>query len=172
MAKSFITRFNWFINQFSRSEGRIYSKEEVLELLQALKREFEAFYKRDKVIQVVVEGGYKGQGSLELWRDVENDVRIREIVAERDNEGNILSTKEFNHIIPKENINKMKRIIQGLEVNQPYKCYYFAKKLGYSSWKELWKERGDYFERYYFPVKYWQKLGVIRYSGGYIIRIK
>jgi len=49
----------------------------------------------------------------------------------------------------------------------------FAEKLGYKEWKDLWKERKQYFEKYYHPIKILEKLGIIKYSGrGEITRIK
>jgi hypothetical protein len=178
MAKSFKSRLLWYTQNFEKIDKETFTKLEVSAILNGLFKDFLEFYKEDKVIKFMVPEGFKGQGCLQLKQNLDFDVEAQTVVAYRDDEGNIKETVTFKEIVPKENIRKMLYILGDLEINQKYSCYNLSKKLGYESWQELWSLRNKkttkaYFLEYYFPIKFFQYLGLIDYGqGGIITRIK
>ena len=149
----------------------VHDNNKELEILfQEMLRKFNEFYP-DKIVknEIRILDGWKGEGSTEVYKGFTDDFRIVEHIKDKGS----LEVKESYHTVLKEDINRMLFIIRDLEIQQTYKCYYIAKKLGYSDWKSLWKERQDYFRLYYYPIKVAEALGLICYSGrGQVTRIK
>ena len=123
----------------------------------------------NKLIKIEIIDGWKGKDKIEVYKGFDDDFRIKEHIKDKE-------TGEVNeHIVEvkKEDLNRMIGLIKGLNFNEPVKCYDIAEKLGYSSWKELWKERQEYFRRYYHPLKCLEAIGLIKYGGrGIITKIK
>ena len=121
-----------------------------------------------KVEEIQIVSGWKGEGTPEIYMGVETNFRCKEYIKGKWGE----EDKERIIEVEKEDLNKMLFIIANLEMGISYKCYYIAKKLGYE-WKELWKERAEYFKYYYYPIKVLEALKMILYTGrGTIERIK
>ena len=126
-------------------------------------------YHPDKLFKIEIVEGWKGEGTMEIYKGFENDFIIREWIKDKDGS----EASERLVTVRKQELNKILWIIRDMALETPYKCYYVAKKLGYPSWKELWKERKEYFTHYYYPIKVCEALGVIHYSGrGTITRLK
>jgi len=137
-------------------------------LFRELLSKFNKFYPQKIVKNEIKIIGWKGKGSQEIYKGFDNDFRIIEYIKDKFN-GEV---KEHKVEVKKEDLNKMLFIIKNLNINQSVKCYYISKKLGYESWKELWKERKQYFKYYYYPIKCIEAMGLIKYSGrGDITRI-
>lgn len=118
--------------------------------------------------EIEIVSGWKGEGSLEVYKGFDNDFRINEVI--KDKYAEIVKIKHSE--VKKEDLNRMIRIIKGLEVGKPIKCYEIAKRLGFEDWKSLWKERRIYFKKYYYPIKVLEALKVISYFGnGTIVRV-
>lgn len=132
-------------------------------------RIFNSFYPKQIVKnEIRIVEGWKGEGLTEIYKGFEEDFIIKEFI--KDKETNEVS--ESTHIIPKGDVNKMLFIIKSLPLNEKATCYEISDKLGYPSWKDLWKERKQYFAYYYFPIKICEALKIIKYSGrGEITRI-
>ena len=159
-AKSFMTYLISWENIFKRENNK-----QALILIEEIKNKFLEFYPEKITRMVIIEGWKKyGQGNFPIWKDIDNDF----VVEIWHNEN-----KEIKKV-KKEDINNMLRVIMTMKIGQPYKCYYVAKKLGYS-WKKIWAERMElYFPVFYFPLKILNELGAIRYGEGTknITRIK
>jgi len=177
MAKSFKSRLLWFIQNFEKINQETFTKLEVSAILNGLFKDFLEFYKEDKVIKFMVPEGFKGQGCLQLKQNLDFDVECEVAIAYRNETGEIQEVTTRKEIVPKENIRKMLYILSDLEINQPFSCYYLSKKLGYE-WKDLWSNRNKttnkaYWIEYYFPLKFFQYIGLINYNTkGTVERIK
>jgi len=55
------------------------------------------------------------------------------------------------------------------EIGINYDCYEIASLINWN-WKELWKERKEYFQQYYFPLKVLEYKGFIAYDSKSKIR--
>jgi len=148
----------------------VHDNNKELEILfQEMLRKFNEFYP-DKIVknEIRILDGWKGEGSTDVYKGFVDDFRIVEHIKDK-HSGEV---KESYHTVLKEDINRVLYIIRDLEQQQTYKCYYIAKKLGYE-WKNLWRERQEYFTYYYYPIKVCEALGLIEYSGrGQVTRIK
>lgn len=143
-------------------EMEIYIQEKI--------RSFNRFYPL-KIVknEITILDGWKGKDNIEVYKGFDNDFRILEHIKDKES-GEV---KERIIEVKKEDLNKILFIIKKMPLNEPYKCYYFAKKLGYEKWKDLWRERKLYFSQYYFPIKVMEALYLINYSGrGTITRLK
>ena len=113
--------------------------------------------------------GWKGKSGIDISKDFKNDFKIKEY--RKDKQTGIV--KELTHEVPFENVNNIKSFILTWKVGESRKCYDFAPFLNFPDWKSLWKERKIYFNKYYFPVKVLELLGIVEYSGrGTITRLK
>jgi len=122
-----------------------------------------------RVNKVEILEGWKSSDKIDIRKDFKNDFIIVSHLKDKET-GEV---KEVEKTIPVENVNKMLNIIRNLPQQETYKCYYISKKLGWKSWKDLWRERKLYFSTYYFPIKILEALKIISYSGrGDITRIK
>lgn len=149
----------------------INDKNHELELLfREILEVFNRFYPQRIVKnEIEIVEGWKGEGHMEIYKGFTNDFIIKEHIKDKETS----KVTESIHTVKKEDLNRIIYIIKNLPLNEPYKCYYFAEKLGYGSWKDLWKIRKDYFRFYYYCVKVCEALGIITYSGrGTITRIK
>lgn len=135
---------------------------EMVILFRELLMKFNEFYPQ-KIVKSEIEiiDGWKGIGSLEAFEGFDKDFIIKEHIKNKETK----EVKDSNHTIPRANVNKLFFWIKKWKINETHKCYDFADYLGYSSWKELWKERKQYFAFYYYPIKILEALGIIKYSG-------
>lgn len=146
----------------------INSNNKELEILfKELLDKFNKFYPQvTRTIEIV--DGWKGEGTIEIYKGFDNDFRIREWIKDKHS----LEVTERLIEVKKDDLNRMILIIKNLVIGEPVKCYYIATKLGYARWKDLWKERQEYFKFYYYPIKVLEALKMISYSGrGTIIRL-
>lgn len=121
------------------------------------------------LIEVEVIDGWKSKDSLEIYNGLQNDIIINSHLKDKDT-GEV---KTSSHVIPHENINRILFWVKKWKIGESHKCYEFAKILGFNGWKDLWRERRDYFNLYYFPIKVLEALNLIEYSGrGEITRLK
>ena len=170
-AKTFRGLLNGYIQKCSNIDNKtVTTKQEMLMIFRELLRKFNKFYPQEVVKnRIEILTGWQGEGATQIYKGFDNDFEIVEYIKDK-HSGEV---KPQYKTIKKENVNKMLFILKGLEIGKNYKCYYFSKKLGYSEWKELWKERHEYFERYYFPIKILEAMNLINYSGkGTIRRVK
>jgi len=124
-----------------------------------------------KIVKYEIEllEGWKGKGATEIYKGFEEDFIIIEHI--KDKETN--KVKSVKHSVAKEHINRLLFWIKTWKIGEEHTCYDFSEKLGYNSWKDLWRERKIYFATYYYPVKVMEAIGIIKYSGrGDITRIK
>lgn len=160
------------IQKFSRGakEGKVYSSMELEKVFTEVLNKFNEFYP-ERIVQneITILDGWKGKDEINVYKGFDNDFRIKEHIKDKDS-GEVT---ERVIEIKKDDLNRILWVIKDLEIGSPYKCYYIAKKLGYEEWKDLWRERGDYFKLYYYPIKVAEALNLIDYSGkGQIIRLK
>ncbi len=121
------------------------------------------------VIEVEIIEGWKGIDNIELFRGFENDFVIKSHTKNKET-GKVTTQ---THQIKVERVNTLFFWIKQWKLGETHKCYDFAEKLGYKDWKELWKERKQYFELYYFPIKCLEVMGFIKYGGrGEVTRVK
>jgi len=144
-------------------KGITYTPKEMEILWEEVYKKFKELYP-DNITKIEIEEGWEGSGDFPIWKDVNNNF----VVYIWHNKG-----KE-RYEVPKENINRMLRVVRQMKIGEEYNCYWIAKKLGYE-WKTIWKERMKlYFPVYYVPLKILAKLGVIDYGGNkkYIVRLR
>ena len=152
-------------------EAREKNNPEIVQLIQHFYQKYVEFEKEKSrpLIEIEIVEGWKGVDRIEVIKGFENDFVIKSHT--KDKETNEVTTQ--THQIPHEKVNTLFFWIKQWQLGDKHKCYEFATYLGYSDWKELWKERKDYFEAYYYPIKVLEALGMIKYSGrGDITRIK
>lgn len=139
-------------------------------LFRELLTTFNEFYP-NKIIKNEIEiiQGWKGVDNIEIFKGFTEDFIIKSHLKDKET-GEVTTT---SHQVPHEKVNKILSFIKRMKVADKVKCYDFAPYLGYKTWKDLWKERKDYFELYYYPIKVIEALGIIKYSGrGDITRLK
>jgi len=159
----------WLIGKVKQAKN-----EENLEVMHLLTSIYEKYMELEKrrlqpVIELEIIEGWKGIDNIELFRGFENDFVIKSHTKNKET-GEVTTQ---THQIKVERVNTLFFWIKQWKLGETHKCYDFAEKLGYKDWKELWKERKQYFEKYYHPIKILEKLGIIKYSGrGDVTRIK
>jgi len=165
-ANSFIGYLQAWKNKFTQLKNP-----EMVVLMEEFMNKFYEFYpaRLNKLVEIEILDGWKGKDKIEVFELFDADFRIRQHSKDKD-------TGEVSEVIKeirKEDVNKMICLIKKLPLNEPINCHKVAEMLGYSSWKGLWKERQEYFQFYYEPIKVIEALGWIHYSGrGIITRIK
>lgn len=118
--------------------------------------------------EVRIVGGWKGKDILGVY-GFQDDFILLEHRKDKDT-GEVVTIR---HPIAHEDVNKLFLWIKRWNLLETKYCHEFAPYLGYSDWKALWKERKEYFNKYYYPIKILESLKIIRYSGrGEITRIK
>ena len=173
-AKDFRGYMQGKINHFMRFETP-YCKENEM-MLRSILKVYEHFHplgekkaqERLFMHEIEIIEGWKGKDNLEALKGFNNDFMIKCHLKDKET-GEV---KEILKEIKKEDLNKMIWVINKLPKNESVKCYQIAEMMGWVSWKELWKERKQYFKQYYYPIKVLEALKVITYSGrGDIVRI-
>ncbi len=159
----------WIIGKVkqARNEGN----HEVMHLLVNIYEKYMELEKRrlQPIIEVEIIEGWKGIDNIELFRGFENDFVIKSHTKNKET-GEVTTQ---THQIEVGRVNTLFFWIKQWKLRETHRCYDFAEKLGYKEWKELWKERKQYFELYYFPIKCLEAMGIIKYGGrGEITRIK
>lgn len=152
-------------------EARDSNNQELVQLIQHFYQKYMEFEKEKSrpLIEIEIVEGWKGTDRIEVIKGFENDFIIKSHIKDKET-GEVTST---THQIRAEVVNKLFFWIKQWKVQETHKCYDFALYLGYSDWKELWKERKDYFEVYYYPIKVLEALGMIKYSGrGEVTKLK
>lgn len=150
-------------------EDKKFDKHDLVSLYEELLNYFDEYYPK-KIVkkQIEIIDGWKGEGGIDIYRGFTEDFEIVEHIKDKETE----EVKQTHHTVLKEDLNRMIFIVKNLDINETYSCYYIAKKLGYDSWKDLWKERNEYFRFYYYPLKVLEALKVINYGGrGSITRL-
>lgn len=136
--------------------------EEALTRYNELKKENDIF----NVVYSVV--GWKGKDLPEIF---DNNEEFELTECRKDKLTGEVET--LVHRVPHSKVNHLLKFIRTWKINDVKDCYAFSEYLGYSNWKDLWKERKIYFEDYYFPIKVIESLKLINYgSKGKIKRIK
>ena len=161
--------FRGYLNGCLKKAINSENKEMVI-LLRELLIKFNEFYP-NKIIKSEIEiiSGWKGVDNLEIFKGFTEDFIIKSHLKDKET-GEVTTT---SHQIPHEKVNKILSFIKQMKINEKVKCYAFAPYLGYTTWKDLWKERKDYFELYYYPIKVIEALRIIKYSGrGDVTRLK
>jgi len=159
----------WLIGKTKQAKNE--ENPEVMHLLTSTYEKYMELEKRrlQPVIELEIIEGWKGIDNIELFRGFENDFVIKSHTKNKET-GEVTTQ---THQIKVEKVNTLFFWIKQWKLGETHKCYDFAEKLGYKEWKDLWKERKQYFEKYYHPIKILEKLGIIKYSGrGEITRIK
>lgn len=139
---------------------------ETAQILQELYYKFQEFHPR-KLNTVEIIEGWKGKDKPEIFKNFNEDFTI--VMHQKDKDGEI---KKVEKIVPKENVNRILRWIQTFNQGEQHSCYEVAEILGFKSWKDLWRERKQYFELYYYPIKVLEALGLINYSNKGKISLK
>jgi hypothetical protein len=159
----------WLIQRMK--DARDQRNFDVCELLQTIYKKHSEFEKLSSraLVEIEIIEGWKGIDNIQIMKGFEQDFLIKSNIKDKET-GEITTT---THQIPFEKVNTLFFWIKGWKVGEKHKCYDFSEKLGYSDWKELWKERKEYFELYYYPIKVLESLGIVKYSGrGDVTRIK
>ncbi len=139
-------------------------------LFKEILNKFNKFYPNKVVLtEIEIVEGWQSIDSLEIFKGFTNDFIIKQHLKDKKT-GQVRTT---THQISKIKVNTLLSWIKRWKVGESHKCYDFAINLGYSGWKELWKERKEYFELYYYPIKILEALNLIDYSGrGKITRLR
>jgi len=159
----------WLIGKVKQAKNE--ENQEIMRLLMSIYEKYKELEKRrlQPVIELEIIEGWKGIDNIELFRGFENDFVIKSHTKNK--ETNEVTTQ--THQINAEKVNTLFFWIKQWKLGETHKCYDFAEKLGYKDWKDLWKERKQYFDKYYYPIKVLEVLGIVEYSGrGDITRIK
>jgi hypothetical protein len=152
-------------------EARDQKNFEIAFMLQELYKTFMSFeeLKKSNPVQIEIIEGWKGTDNIEIIKDFKNDFIIKSHIKDKET-GEVTST---THQIEAQKVNTLFSWVKTWKVGEKKKCYDFAIYLGYKDWKSLWKERKQYFELYYYPIKVLEALNFIKYSGrGIITRLK
>ena len=130
--------------------------------IEELMKKFDAYYPQ-KIVQKEIEiiSGWKGKDVKEIYMGFREDFLIKEHI--KDKETGKVSTITYQ--VAREDVNRLLFWIKQWKIGETHKCYDFAVKLGWNSWKDLWRERKIYFRTYYRPIKVLEALGIIKYSG-------
>jgi len=159
----------WLIGKVKQARNE--NNPEVMHLLTSIYEKYMELEKRrlQPIIEVEIIEGWKGIDNIELFRGFENDFVIKSHTKNKET-GKVTTQ---THQIKVERVNTLFFWIKQWKLGETHKCYDFAEKLGYKDWKELWKERKQYFELYYFPIKCLEVMGFIKYGGrGEVTRVK
>ena len=159
----------WLIGKVKQAKNE--ENPEVMHLLTSIYEKYMELEKRrlQPIIEVEIIEGWKGIDNIELFRGFENDFVIKSHTKNKET-GEVTTQ---THQIKVERVNTLFFWIKQWKLGETHKCYDFAEKLGYKDWKELWKERKQYFELYYFPIKCLEVMGFIKYGGrGEVTRVK
>ena len=152
-------------------EARDNNNPEVVQLIQHFYKKYMEFEKEKSrpLIEIEIVEGWKGVDKIEVISGFENDFVIKSHTKDKKT-GKVTTA---THQIPHEKVNTLFFWIKKWKVGESHKCYEFATQLGYSEWKDLWSERKEYFDDYYFPIKVLESLGMVEYSGrGEVTRLK
>lgn len=114
-----------------------------------------------KKAEIEILSGWKGKGSIEIYKGVDEDFIIIEYVKDK----NTREIEKRKHTVKKEDFNRMARIIKKLQIGEVVKCYWFPKQFGYINWQEFWKVRKVYLRIYYYPLKVLESLSMIKYGS-------
>ena len=138
--------------------------------IEELIKKFNEFYPQEIVKnEIKIISGWKGEGSIDIYKGFEDDFIIREFIKDK---GTGAVSSVLHHVF-KADVNRLLFWIKDWKLNESHICYDFAPKLGYDNWEDLWKVRKKYFSLYYYPIKVLEALGIIDYTGrGTITRIK
>lgn len=165
--KNYKTYLQSKINHFLRFPDVKYRGKEIEFYLRGLLEAYDYFHKEEiekfenLKLEVEIVNGWKGEGTIEIWKGFDNDFTIRTPIKDKLT-GNVKWTVKE---VKKEDLNRMIHIIKNLPLNEPVSCYEIANRLGYD-WKDIWKYRTKiYFKIYYFPIKILESLKVIDYGG-------
>lgn len=165
MAKSIRGSLEGFRNKLLREEKEdvTYSAVELRVYMDEIIKKFNEFYPHNIVKNSIkILGGWKGEGTINIYNNGFSEDFIIEIP---------IKNKETSEVewqrkeVSKEDVNKMIRIVKKLKIDEEMTCYEGAKELGYDEWKSLWRERKEYFNYWYYPVKILEALKIIDYSG-------
>jgi len=172
MAKSLITFIQAQLNILKSKKDEFkegFSYSEVINMWEdLLDKGKELNELKTKIVELELVG-WKGKDNIEVYKFFDNTFVLKEHRKDKET-GDVVSV---THEIPPEKVNRLLNWINRWKVGETHKCYDFALFLGYSSWKDLWRERKIYFSDYYFPIKILEIIGVITYSGrGTIQRFK
>lgn len=151
----------------ARNEGN----KELVFLISEILKKYNEFHKKESksLIEIEIIEGWKGIDNIEIIKGFTNDFIIKSHTKDKET-GEITSN---THQIPYHRVNTILSVIKRMKVGEKVKCYDFSPYLGFKTWKDLWKERKDYFDLYYYPIKVLEALGIIKYGGrGDITRIK
>lgn len=151
----------------SINEGNL----DVALLIQHYYKKYIDFNKRvsKQLVEIEIVEGWKGVDNIEIFAGFTENFVINSHT--KDKETGEVTT--LTHQIPFEDVNRLFFWIKQWKIGESHKCYDFSERLGFKSWKELWKERKSYFELYYYPIKVLESLKIIDYSGrGKITRAK
>jgi len=125
--------------------------------------------KEQPIIEIDIEG-WKGKDYLEIYRGFGNDVMIYEHRKDKET-GEII---KIPHLIPYENINHILSIIKKVKVGEKlsYKDVVlilmkrFDLRFGLDAFNGGQNRSRYYFPMYYFPIKFLERIELIKYSGG------
>jgi len=152
-------------------QARDEENKEIVHLLNHLYQKYMEFHKKESkaLVEIEIVEGWKGIDDISIFKGFENNFIIESHIKDKETHEVTTTT----HQIPFEKVNTILYVIKRMEVGEKVKCYDFAPHLGYSEWKDLWRERKDYFDLYYYPIKVLEALGIIKYGGrGDITRLK
>ncbi len=148
----------------SRDKGNI----ETAKFLEALYNLYKEYHPKN-INKVEILDGWKGKDNIEVFRNFEEDFTI--ITHQKDKEGEVMKvTKQ----VSKNDVNRILNYILTWKIEEQHKCYDFSNILGETNWQEVWKKRTEvYFNKYYYPIKVLEALGIIKYSGkGVVTRLR
>lgn len=153
----------WITGQLQRCRNQLKQdpNNETLKILEIFISEeldnFNACFP-DKIVKVIIIEGWKNtDGEFPIHKDINNDWVVEVWNGDSKQEKKV----------PKENINRMLRVIRQLKLNKEYTCYQIAELMGYSWHNDVWKERMKiYFPIYYLPLKILNELKIVKYGHG------
>lgn len=152
-------------------EARDKGNQEVVQLINHFYQKYIEFHKKEskQLVEIEIIEGWKGIDNIQIFKGFTDDFIIKSHIKDKETSEVTTTT----HQIPHERVNTILQVIKRMKLGEKVKCYDFAPYLGFKTWKDLWKERKDYFDLYYYPVKVIEALNIIKYSGrGDITRLK
>lgn len=163
------TYSGWIVSKIK--QARDESNKEMVFVLSEVYHKYLEFHKKESrpLIEIEIIEGWKGIDNIQIFKGFTEDFIIESHIKDKET-GEVTTT---THQIPHERVNTILQVIKRMKVGEKVKCYDFAPHLGFKEWKDLWRERKDYFDLYYYPVKVLEALNIIKYSGrGDITRLK
>ena len=150
-------------------KGITYTPYELKFVFTEALEKYDELKKKTQVVELELVG-WKGRDVVEFCDGFDNEFVLLEHRKDKET-GEI---EQITHKVSHENVNLLLKFIRKWRINDVHDCYYFAEVLGEPSWDEVWRKRTSvYFQKYYYPIKVLEKLGVIQYSGrGTIKRLK